>query len=495
MKKYILKIGVLIFLAVFAFSSCTEKFEEINTDPDRAKDAPATNVLAFVLRYYAATFHDAWADMNEPSTYAGHLTKIQYIDEARYNFRPGVVENNWYYGYILLNNIKEIKKKAIADEADNLLGVAKVLESMIVQTMSDRWRDIPYSDALKLDEGILLPTYDTQEEIYPALLTVLDEANDLLATPAATDQIGEGDVLFGLDLSEEQYGIKVLRWQKLANSLRLRMAMRISEVAAATARPVVEDILGNPADNPIMESNDDNAMFVWQGTSPYEEPWYTDSKSRDDHSVADVLVNELLALDDPRLPVYALPAESDGQYRGFTVGATAQPNLATISRIGPRFRKNPAGFSPIMRYAEVMFCVAEASKLGWTTGTTTEAAYEAAVTASLEENGIEQDAIDDYLLNGGAFADDLDQIYLQQWIALFKQGMEAWTLYRRTGIPTTHYVAPGSFFPGHNSPPFRYPYPANEGTLNGANSKPYSDLVVDNFWGKQMWYDTRTGVN
>ena len=287
MKKYILKIGVLIFLAVFAFSSCTEKFEEINTDPDRAKDAPATNVLAFVLRYYAATFHDAWADMNEPSTYAGHLTKIQYIDEARYNFRPGVVENNWYYGYILLNNIQEIKKKAIADEADNLLGVAKVLESMIVQTMSDRWRDIPYSDALKLDEGILLlPT--THRRIYPALLTVLDEANDLLATPAATDQIGEGDVLFGLDLSEEQYGIKVLRWQKLANSLRLRMAMRISEVAAATARPVVEDILGNPADNPIMESNDDNAMFVWQGTSPYEEPWYTDSKSRDDHSVADV---------------------------------------------------------------------------------------------------------------------------------------------------------------------------------------------------------------
>ncbi|HAX92456.1 MAG TPA: SusD/RagB family nutrient-binding outer membrane lipoprotein, partial [Bacteroidales bacterium] len=250
MKKYILKFGVLIFLAVFAFSSCTEKFEEINTDPDRAKDAPATNVLAFVLRYYSATFHDAWADMNEPSTYAGHLAKIQYIDEARYNFRPGTVENNWYYGYILLNNINEIKKKATADGADNLLGVAKVLESMIVQTMSDRWRDIPYSDAIKLSEGILLPTYDTQEEIYPALLDVLAEANNLLATPATTDQIGEGDMIFAGD---------VLKWQKLANSLRLRIAMRISGVAAQTAKPVVEAILGNPAANPVMESNDDNA--------------------------------------------------------------------------------------------------------------------------------------------------------------------------------------------------------------------------------------------
>ncbi len=486
MKKYILKFGVLIFLAVFAFSSCTEKFEEINTDPDRAKDAPATNVLAFVLRYYSATFHDAWADMNEPSTYAGHLAKIQYIDEARYNFRPGTVENNWYYGYILLNNINEIKKKATADGADNLLGVAKVLESMIVQTMSDRWRDIPYSDAIKLSEGILLPTYDTQEEIYPALLDVLAEANNLLATPATTDQIGEGDMIFAGD---------VLKWQKLANSLRLRIAMRISGVAAQTAKPVVEAILGNPAANPVMESNDDNAMFVWQGTSPYEEPWYTDSKTRDDHSVADVLVNELIALSDPRLPVYAVPAADDGQYRGFTIGAVAQPSLSSVSRIGTRFRKDPAGFSPMMRYAEVMFCVAEASKLEWTTGTTAQEAYEAGVTASLEENGIAQAAIDAYLAGGGAFADDLDQIYLQQWIALFKQGMEAWSLYRRTGIPSTNYVAPGSFFPGHNSPPFRYPYPANEGTLNGTNSKPFSDQVTDNFWGKQMWYDTRTGVN
>lgn len=486
MKKYILKLGALIFLTVIIFSSCTDKFGEINTDPDRAKDAPATNVLAFVLRYYAATHYDPWADMNEPSTYAGHLAKIQYIDEARYNFRPGVVENNWYYGYILLNNINEIKKKATADGADNLLGAAKVLEAIIVQTMTDRWRDIPYSDAIKLGEGVLLPKYDKQEDIYPALLNLLSEANTLLSTPSAVDELGDGDLIYKGDVS---------KWQKLANSLRLRMAIRISGVAEQIARPVVETILGNPAANPIMTGNGDNAMFVWPGAAPYEEPWYADSKTRDDHGVADVLINELLALDDPRLPVYALPAASDGQYRGFTVGAVAQPNIATISRIGRRFRSDPGGFSPIMRYAEVMFCVAEASKLGWTTGTTTEEAYEAAVTASLEENGVEQDDIDAYLAGGGAFADEMEQIHLQEWIALFKQGMEAWTLYRRTGVPSTHYVAPGSMFPGHNSPPFRYPYPANEGTLNGANNKPFSDEVKDSFWGKQMWYDQRTGVN
>jgi hypothetical protein len=486
MKKYILKFGVLIFLSVLMFSSCTDSFEEVNTDPDRAKDAPATNVMAFVIRYYSSTFYDAWADMNEPSTYAGYLAKIQYIDEARYNFRPGTVESNWYYGYILLNNINEIKKKAIADGADNLLGTAKVLEALIVQSMTDRWRDIPYSEAIKLDDGILLPGYDTQEEIYPALLNLLAEANQLLSTADVTDQLGEGDLIYGGD---------VKKWQKLANSMRLRLAMRISGVAPLVARPVVETVLGNPAANPVMESNGDNALFNWPGTSPYEEPWYVDSKTRDDHGVSDVLVNTLSSLNDPRLPVYAVPAASDGQFRGFIIGAVAQPSLGTISRIGTRFRKDESGFSPIFRYSEVMFSIAEASKKGWTTGTTTRVAYEKGVTASLEENGIAPAAITSYLAGPGAFADTFDQIYQQQWIALFKQGMEGWSLFRRTGVPRNHYVAPGSFFPGHNTPPLRYPYPANEGTLNGANSKPYSDLVVDNFWGKPMWFDQRTGLN
>lgn len=473
MKRYILKLGILAVFSALILTSCTESFPEVNTDPDRAKDAPATNVLAFTIRYYGSTFFDPWADMNEPSTYAGYLAKIQYIDEARYNFRPGVVENNWYYGYILLNNINEIKKKAVADGADNLLGAAKVLEVLIVQSMTDRWRDIPYSDAIKMSEGILLPTYDTQEEIYPALLEVLAEANTLLATPTAADQLGDGDLLYHGDVEA---------WQKLANSLRLRLAMRISGVAPEIAKPVVETILGNPATNPVMTSNDDNAMFIWPGASPYEEPWYADSKGRDDHGVSDVLVNALLALDDPRLPVYALPAISDGAYRGFTIGANAQPALPTISRIGTRFRKDPTGFSPIFRYAEVEFCIAEAAKKGWTTGTTAQEAYEAAVRASLEENEIDDADIDTYLSTGeGAFDDTFEQIYLQQWIALFKQGMEGWSLYRRTGVPTTHYVAPGSLFTGHNAPPFRYPYPDNEGTLNGANSKAFRDQVEDNF--------------
>jgi len=129
MKKIFGRIFAVTFLSIFLVAGCTDKFEEINTDPDRAKDAPATNVLAFVLRYYSATMFDPWNDMNEPSTYAGYLAKIQYIDEARYTYRTTVVENKWYYGYIILNNINEIKKKAETDGAANLMAVAQTLEA------------------------------------------------------------------------------------------------------------------------------------------------------------------------------------------------------------------------------------------------------------------------------------------------------------------------------------------------------------------------------
>ena len=147
-----------------------------------------------------------------------------------------------------------------------------------------------------------------------------------------------------------------------------------------------------------------------------------------------------------------------------------------------------------MRYAEVMFDVAEAAVKGYNVGMTAEEAYNAGVIGSMIENGVEQADIDAYMAAAGKFDGTLEQIYWQEWIALYKQGMEAWSLFRRTGVPTTHYIAPGTTYTGHNTPPFRYPYPNNESTLNGGNSKAFVDEVVDDFWGKQMWWDTRTGV-
>lgn len=485
MKINIFKKTAIASLAtLFLSTGCTSSFEEVNTDPDRTSEAPITNILAYTIRYSSTTLFDPWNDMNEPSTYGGHLTKIQYIDESRYEYRPGVVENKWYYIYLTHNNAKTIEKRAAAESAVNMESVAKVWQTVLMAIATDTWRDIPYSEASRMDEGILLPKYDTQETIYPGMLEVLASAAEGFAS-GATDNLGAGDILY--------YG-KVEKWQRFCNSLRLRLAMRISKVDPTLAKSTVEQILINPGKYPVLTENNDNAFFVWPGENPYIEPWANDKITRDDHAVSDVLVNLLKSLDDPRLSIYAKPAEADGEYRGGVIGAAkVVPDLNTISRIGARFRDNYKGFTPYLRAAETYFHMAEASKLGWATGTTTKEAYENAVTLSLEENEITDATA--YLAGKAKFNDSFDQIYEQEWIALFKQGMEGWSLYRRTGIPKTNYAAPGSPYVGHNSPAFRYPYPLNESSLNGANVKPHVDEVVDMFWGKQMWWDTRSGVN
>lgn len=486
MKKYIYKLSLFALLtSVLFIVGCTDSFSDVNTDPDRSPEAPLTNILAYSIRYTSSTLFDPWNDMNEPSTYGAHLTKIQYIDESRYEFRPGVVENKWRYIYTTYANVKEIENRAAAEGFVNMESVAKIWGTVLMQIATDTWRDCPYTDAARMSEGILLPSYDRQEDIYPAMLETLSSAAESLAS-GARDRLDYGDILYGGD---------ALKWQKFCNSMRLRLALRISAVDAALARSVVEEILGNPEKYPVIESNEDNAFFYWQGGAPYLEPWMSDSQSRDDHAISDVCVNLLASLDDPRLPVYAKLSETNGDYRGGVIGATSvESDLDAISRIGARFRDDPAGFTPYYRAAETFFHIAEASKLGWTTRTTTQEAYEKAVTLSLEENGIGETAIAAYLEGAAAFNDTYQQIYEQEWIALFKQGMEGWSLLRRTGVPTTAYVAPGSPYVGHNSIPFRYPYPGDESGLNGANLEQFSGNVVDNFWGQQMWWDTRTGV-
>lgn len=492
MKRKIFSISVLASLAtMFWGTGCTDSFDKVNSDPDRTNEAPISNILAYSIRYATDNLFDVWNDMNEPSTYGGHLTKIQYTEEPRYIFRTGVVENKWYYIYITYNNVKDIENRSKAEGLVNMESVAKVWGTMLISMATDTWRDVPYSQAARMSEGILLPGYDKQEDIYPAMLETLASAADGFAS-GATDDLGGGDILFDGD---------VKKWQQYCNSMRLRLAMRISDIDAGRAKAVVEEILGNPTKYPVLEVNDDNAFFNWPGEAPYIEPWADDSRSRDDHGVSDVLVNLMKSLDDPRLPVYAHPTKPfedpkesypGGEYNGGVIGASEMSDIRKISRIGARFRDDYKGFTPYFRAAETFFHIAEASKLGWNTGTTTKAAYETAVALSLEENGIKDPAA--YLAGKAKFNDTFEQIYQQEWISLFKQGMEAWSLYRRTGVPATHYFAPGSPYVGHNSPPFRYPYPINESSLNGANLKPFKDEVVDDFWGKPMWWDTRKGV-
>ncbi|HEY9258946.1 SusD/RagB family nutrient-binding outer membrane lipoprotein [Chitinophaga sp.] len=479
--------GIIVgALVLITSGSCTKSFEGINVNPNTPGAAPGNNLLAYSIAYYGEFVYDSWGDMNEPECFGGHLGKIQYIDESRNVFRASVMENIWTYHYRVLNNLQSTITDAVAGNKVNQQAVALTFKAFVAQIATDTWGAIPYSDALKGNGGVITPKYDEQKAIYASLLADLKTANDLFAKNSP-DALGDGDFLFGGDLS---------LWRKFCNSVRLRVAIRLSKIEPATAKSNIEEIAGDPVKYPIMTDNSDNAFLNWPGGKPYNEPWSSDryDNNRDDHAVSDVLVNTLTQLGDPRLPVYAKPA-SDGKYRGVGIGIPDNeklPSISLYSRIGATFRDNRQGFTPYMRVAEVKFILAEAAANGWNVGVSAQQAYEDGIDASLAENKVSSEG---YKTSAAVkWTGDVKQIYLQKWIALFKDGHEAWAETRRTDVPLLA-AAKGSPYPGHTRTSFHLPYPNSETTANGANSGPYIGLVKDNFWGKQMYWDTRTGVN
>lgn len=474
------KINILTIILALGFilfgGSCTKDWEEMNTDPNSPNDVPYSNILAHTLRVTGDVFFDDWQGMNNFLSYSGQVTKIFYIDEARYKFRVGVVNDAWTNYYTLLNDLKKMKEKAIADEKPKMEAVAEIFSCFLWQMATDQWKDIPYTEALQGDaeKENLTPVYDSQESIYLNLIDRLAAANTKLNLPvnaANPESLGAGDVLFGDDFE---------KWQKFGNGLRLRIAMRISNVNPTASTAIITALVGEP----MMESNDDNAFLMWPGAAPYKEPWAENNEGRDDHGMAQTLINKLKDLNDPRLAVYAKPL-ADGSYIGAIEGAIDENmNAKRVSRIGDRFRGNAAGFTPFMRYSEVMFNLAEANL--------DLDAYETAVEASLAENGLDTD-VDDYLAAIGANAwdgtvADIEDLYEQKWIALFKQGQEVWAFSRRVDYPDIP-CSEGSLYGDKGSQPLRYPYPENEINLNSANLESHMTGIDDKFWGQKMWWD------
>lgn len=499
MKKFINKfvLAAVAAAALTGTTACTDSFEEINTDPDGAQVVPADNQLAWVLYYTAYRFYDRWFMLDEPCTFCGYVSKAAYIDESKYMFRAGVQDTNWEYLYRILNNIRTIQ--AQMPETSNAAYISNIMEAHIMQIATDRWRDVPYSMACKMGEGYLTPTYDKQEDIYPALLDLLKKTADNMANNPGADDVSGGDIVFGGDMD---------LWQRYCNSLRLRMAIRISEVSKSLAQSTIEEVLGNPEKYPIIENNDQNAMFNWLSTnSSYYEPIADAYRTRKSEFCApDIMVDYMNDTKDPRIGVYFAPTansvkEGKKEYAGHAIGEPQGPanGIASVSVWGYKYGQDLGGVSPWMRSSEVMFYIAEAKHLGWNVGnyaTSVEDAYNQGVMLSMDENGVSTEDAEAYLAGKGKFDGTIDQVWYEEWVAMFKQGMEGWSLYRRTGVPKTNHIANGraAKYKDHNVPPFRSPYPDTERNLNGSNNQPFGANVKDDFWGQQMWWDTRVGV-
>ena len=448
-----LSLGI-VCLAAASSTACKTDLTDLNTNPNSPTSAPAATLFTQATSSAMSTWYGAGVQNSMTELWAQQMAQIQYIDEDRGHIRTSTVDALWAGQYSgPLEDWRKVIDQGDAAKQPNVAGPARVMQSWDFQQMTDLWGDIPYSDALAGDiGGSLTPKYDAQKDIYYGLLATLTKAaTDMKGGLTSADQgLGSGDPIYGGDPAA---------WVKFANSLRARLALRMSKADPAKAATELTAALAAG----VFTSNADNAKLVWPGDGIYDNPLAANFSTRDDHRVSKTLVDTLNKLNDPRLKIYAQPTKADptvyaGMQNGLDNTYTAQffnttsrvgllwyPGTTTYGTFGTSAGKKTPSY--IITFAEVSFIQAEAAEKGLAGLTPAQAAafYNAGVTASITQWGGSASDAAAYLAQPGVAyaggATGLQQIGLQKWIALFTQGEEAWSEWRRTGNPAT--IVPG----------------------------------------------------
>ncbi|MBD0401361.1 SusD/RagB family nutrient-binding outer membrane lipoprotein [Flammeovirga sp. EKP202] len=548
MKKYINYIFSIIVLA--SMTSCFKNFDEMRENPNSPSEVEPETLFSNVLYTSTGSFYGAqgqYFNLTGAGLWAQHFSKIQYLDEDWYEYRPGVMDEKWkrmYAGMSGSNNDINLaglydlelalhsvrKRKAIAEESDDAIGVrnAQALEgAMLVakayffSVTTDVWGDIPYSEAFQTIElgyetTNFQPVYDQQQDIYNSLFELLEEANELLSHGGGIDA--------GSDII---YSGRTSNWQKLANSLAARLYTRINKVDANTSVAGLTKLFSNPGKYPMFTSNSDDAELVYLGSQPYMQPIYYNRHidNRDDFAVSKNVVDLLQENNDKRLYIFAQPTprslDPEGdieiEYVGQENGVPREefPLLNSVSRIGSLYREQPNGKSFWMTYSELKFIEAEAALNGipgvaGSVQTLVEEgirasfvkqyadveAYQAPMipVAGDEILGAYDDASEvianlNWNKNGGQFRIIMEQKYL----SIFTNGPEAFAELRRTGWPAIDEVRGATQYT--EGLPNRFPYPFSEQTSNAANWAKASEGIVNTVYGKKVWFAENTEIN
>jgi hypothetical protein len=458
-------------------SACDEGLTEVNRNPNLPEEVPVENLLAGAIRNLVAPSSQYgafgyWSQFYNTELWAQHVAQSAYNDEDHYAPREGVNEAIWYTLYSSLLDLKQVQALATESDSPNLWAVAEIMSVYGWQVTTDMFGDIPYTEALRLDEGIHSPKYDAQAEIYSDLLRRLDAVSAGI-DPGAKVTWASGDLIYQGDMQS---------WLEFANSLRLRIAMRMADTDRSDEAKAAFQAAWN-ADT--FDDVGDAAELPWNNASVGPVNWMIVKAGRtDDFRVSKTVVDTLAHRNDPRLAVYANPAVTDQEYRGLPNGMKPSAlglTVSDFSTIGDYFVA-PDAPSVLMSYSEMLFLGAEAAARGWIAADPAEL-YREGIRASMKQYGISDAAVSAYLAQPSVTYQGPESIGLQKWIALYLAGPEAFAEYRRTGVPDLK-PSDGALQPVI---PTRLPYPTNESLLNPEHFEPYEkvDLTVPVWWAQQ----------
>lgn len=494
---------LVVLLATIILTNCTDDFSEINKNPSaiNAEDISAKYFITkSQIKLMAPDRYPYWrAQLIHADRYAGHVcfghSSSWWSGELCYSYNGGYTDAvwDWLEGYTG-NIVTYLQLTEPGGDRENPLAYATalVLKSIYYQYFTDTFGDIPYSEAGNLD--VLLPKFDSQRDIYAGIIDDLDEAMRLIGD---SERTGEGEE----DLADNDlfYGGDLQKWKKLANTLKLRAALRaLGAPNADFAETAVSEALAAP----LLSSEDENALLPkdnvisqWN-TACYGDIWYN-FVGGGSWTVSQDMINYLQDNDDPRLSKYAQPAvggeikipwpESDDaamyqKRKNFILdvldragavyvetvdddGASTikmeentyyvgQPvrlrsemmnyarfNLFSIPAqyiIQAKGEGKPIAPEIVLTTAESFFLQAEAIVRGVGTGDANEL-YRQGLRHAMLLWDVEPSEIDDFLANSPMArldgTNDLEKIAVQRWLAYYTEGFHAWAVVRDLGFP------------------------------------------------------------
>ncbi|MDH7444530.1 SusD/RagB family nutrient-binding outer membrane lipoprotein [Aquimarina sp. 2201CG14-23] len=506
-KQNIILALATVFILTFAVSSCTEDFEEINTNPVDPQNATVEGIMAGVQYFEFA----------EPRflTWRGNLIySSQFANQFSYN-----AEGSWFAGDAYQNNqgwtdaVFNASYQKVSLNIRNLLktykdlgdsngeAVTRIMMSWFYQKMTDIYGDIPYSEVIG-DELILdnpQPKYDAQKDIYMGILTNLKEQMDAIGSSTETIEGSEGDFVYGGDPQQ---------WKTFANTLRLRLALRSRDAFIQSGdQSFIDGIINDCLNNPLIDES--NQALVSKSESPlilsfldggFEDVYWGFGGFGSKWVFSDRYMNLLNDNNDPRREQMADPSSS-GMYEGTAIsqrGIIPRDDLAIPSEKiigGSTTEVTNVLPTQVFSAAESYFLQAEAALLGYSGNA--QSLYEQGIRASMSFWGVPSGDIESFILNEsivtltGSTEQQLNSVWNQRWLALLMNGYESWSLVRRTNlIPvltdnTTFFVTE----PNNGSVPKRLPYSSTEVVANEANVQQAIQNQGPDLMTTSLWWD------
>jgi len=509
MAKTIYPAIVLLPLFILA-NSCTKNFESLNTDPTKGATIAPGQQLAGAAYYLDGGRAVVYANFYVLQPFVQYMSGPWGMRAGSKYIRTTYPDAVWttFYGQSVKQLVDLMERNKTDSSLVNYIAAARILKVYIFSLLTDLYGDIPYFQAgLGYYESIYTAKYDRQQAIYTDFFKELDGAvKQFDATKDAIDN----DIVYGGNID---------RWKRMANSLRLRLAMRLTKVDPATAQAQAKAAIANG----VMQSAGDNFRMIHEayafpdlrgngyGQALQESDTYLYSAG------ATTFVNYLKQNNDPRLPCFFVNQDANGKdITGLTNYIPISPGLYWWDNWGDytaangtnvpqanKFAKINHSFTALqssflhMGYAEVQLLLAEAAYRGWASNANQY--YQNGIAAAIDQLSMYPDmvAVSASAKTNYIAAHSLDpgkeiqEINEQKWVALFPNGYEAYANYRRTGYPALEAITDVGLESETNGVlPRRLFYPASEAYDNTTNyNAALQNLGGTDNWLKPVWWD------